>query len=88
MSDSTNRTRASIVLALALVLILSGLLSVTVYVVAFLAALDQVDQSMAFWMLPFLLFGLSAAGVGLVLVILWLLLRSETVNGGQGPDEQ
>lgn len=75
------------VLAIALILMLSGLLSTAVYVVAFLGALGQFDQSLAFWMLPFLLLGLSAAGVGLVLLIVWLLLRTETVDAGPGRDE-
>lgn len=56
------------------------------YVVSFVGLLDQADQSMAFWLLPFLLFGLSSALFGTVLVVLWLLLPNMDGNAAPGAD--
>ena len=63
-------------LAISAVLVCGGLLSIAIYVFNALPVLGQPDESLVFWLLPFLLFGLAAAGVGTVLFVLWLLLVS------------
>jgi hypothetical protein len=46
------------------------------YGVGALSTMGDADQSMVFWLLPFLLGGLAMAGVGTVLLVLWLILVS------------
>jgi hypothetical protein len=76
MTDKHDKSRSRTLLVIGLALVVAGLLSVATYVVNFIGVLDQADQSMAFWLLPLLQFGLAASGVGTVLVVLWLLLIS------------
>jgi hypothetical protein len=76
MIDRSLRRRSRALLAIAVVLVVAGLAAVATYVVHFVGLLDEADQSMAFWLLPLLQFGLAAAGSGTVLVVLWLLLVS------------
>ena len=75
MNRRRHGARSSVLLAIALVLAGIGLLSLGVYAVGFVIAMGESDGSMAFWLLPFLLYGLAAVGVGTVLAVLWGLLR-------------
>lgn len=84
MIDRSLRRRSRVLLAIAVALVVGGLAAVATYVVHFVGLLDQADQSMAFWLLPLLQFGLAAAGVGTVLVVLWLLLVSTDRSGRDG----
>lgn len=94
MIDPSRRRRSRTLLTIAIAMIVLGLISVAAYAVGFFAVLDQADQSMAFWLLPFLFLGLAAAGVGAVLVVLWLLLVSTERSadpdrrGLEGGDDQ
>ncbi|MEE4303918.1 MAG: hypothetical protein V2J19_07145 [Wenzhouxiangella sp.] len=84
MIDRSLRRRSRVLLAIAVALVLGGLAAVATYVVHFVGLLDQADQSMAFWLLPLLQFGLAAAGSGTVLAVLWLLLVSTDRSGRDG----
>jgi|GEM_PF-4837597 len=86
MTDHSLRRRSNVLLAVAVGLIVVGLAAVATYVVNFVGLLDQADQSMAFWLLPFLLFGLSSALFGTVLVVLWLLLVNMDGRADPGAD--
>jgi hypothetical protein len=74
MNRPRRNARSSVLLVLAAALGGIGLVSVGFYAIGFLNALGDSDGSMAFWLLPFLLYGLAAMGVGTVLAVLWLLL--------------
>lgn len=76
MSKSRHSPKSNGLLILAVVLIVVGLASVAAYVFNALPVLGQADESLVFWLLPFLLFGLVSAGIGTVLAVLWLLLVS------------
>lgn len=76
MTAWRHSRRSKALLAIAAVLVCGGLLSVAVYLVNALPVLGQPDESLVLWLLPFLLFGLAAAGVGTVFIVLWLLLVS------------
>lgn len=76
MSSWRHSRRSNTLLSVAIGLVVIGLLGVGVYAFSVLPVLDQADQSMVFWLLPFLLFGLAAVGNGVVLAVLWLLLVS------------
>lgn len=84
MTDWCHSRRSKALLAIAVVLIVVGFSSVAIYVFNALPVLGQPDESLLFWLLPFLLFGLAAAGVGAVLVVLWLLLVSTEQSGLRG----
>lgn len=83
MNTWRHSRRSNTLLSVAIVLVAVGLLSVGIYAFNVLAVLDQADQSMVFWLLPFLLFGLAAAGNGVVLAVLWLLLVSTEGQGNK-----
>lgn len=84
MTDWCHSRRSKALLAIAVVLVVVGFSSVAIYVFNALPVLGQPDESLLFWLLPFLLFGLAAAGVGAVLVVLWLLLVSTEQSGLRG----
>jgi hypothetical protein len=76
MSQRTHSVRSHALRVLAIVLIVVGVVSVAGYGVGALSTMGDADQSMVFWLLPFLLGGLAMAGVGTVLLVLWLILVS------------
>lgn len=76
MTGDRRNPRAQALRVLAVALIVVGLASVALYGVGVLSVLGEADQSMAFWLLPFLFGGMALAGVGTVLLVLWLLLIS------------
>ncbi|WP_376695539.1 hypothetical protein [Wenzhouxiangella sp. EGI_FJ10305] len=84
MNTWRHSRRSNTLLSVAIGLVMIGLLAVGVYAFNVLAVLDQADQSMVFWLLPFLLFGLAAVGNGVVLAVLWLLLVSTEGPGNKG----
>ena len=89
MSDRQSDRRTKALLTASLSLVAFGLLAVATYVFNVVSVLDQADQALAFWLLPFLLFGLAASGVGAVLFALWLLLVHVDRNGDEaGRDEE
>ncbi|MDZ7789059.1 MAG: hypothetical protein U5L08_00910 [Xanthomonadales bacterium] len=81
MTAWRHSRRSKTLLAISAVLVGGGLLSVAIYVFNALPVLGQPDESLVFWLLPFLLFGLTAAGVGTVFFVLWLLLVSTDREG-------
>lgn len=80
MTAWRHTRRSNLLLVVALGLVGAGFLSVGVYVFGALAVVGEADQSMLFWLLPFLFFGLTAAGVGVVLAVLWLLMVSSDAS--------
>lgn len=83
MTAWRHSRRSNALLVIAVVLVIVGLSSVAIYVFNALPVLGQPDESLVFWLLPFLLFGLAAAGNGVVLAVLWLLLVSTNRTGRQ-----
>lgn len=83
MRNWQHNSRSKALLTMAAVLVVAGLLSVAIYVLNALPVWGQPDESLLLWLLPFLLFGLAAAGVGMVLAVLWLLLVSTGRSGGE-----
>lgn len=87
MTAWRHSRRSKALLAIAAALVSGGLLSVAIYFFNALAVLGQPDESLVLWLLPFLLFGLAAAGVGTVFIVLWLLLVS-TDRAGSDRDNR
>jgi len=84
MTTWRHSKRSNILLAVALGLIAAGCLAVGGYVFSLVPVIGGPDESLIFWLLPFLFFGLAAAGMGIVLAVLWLLLVSTDGNRGEG----
>jgi len=76
MSRRAHSARSHALRVLAIVLIVVGVVSVAGYGLGVLSTIGEADQSLTFWLLPFLLGGLAMAGVGTVLLVLWLILVS------------
>lgn len=84
MSAWRHSGRSNALLSVAIGLVVIGLLAVGIYAFSALAVMGQADQSMLFWLLPFLFVGLASAGVGVVLAVLWLLLVNTDGASSEG----
>ena len=74
MTSQRNSLRARVLLLMGGVLTIAGTGSVGFYAFKAWSLAGAADQSMAFWLLPFLLGGLLLIGFGVALLVFWRLL--------------
>lgn len=74
ISSQRYKLRARFLLLMGSVLIIAGAASVGFYSFEAWSVAGAADQSMTFWMLPFLLVGLLLVGFGAILLVFWRLL--------------
>ena len=74
MSSHRNNLRALALLLMGSILSSAGTASVGLYAFEAWSLAGATDQSMAFWLLPFLLGGLLLIGFGVALLVFWRLL--------------
>lgn len=77
MSSQGRNVRTRILFLISGSLIVAGTTSIGLYAFEAWSVAGSADQSMAFWMLPFLLGGLLLIGLGAVLLVFWRLLVNE-----------
>ena len=74
MSSHRNNLRALVLLLVGSILIIAGAASVSFYAFQAWSLAGAADQSMSFWMLPFLLGGVLLLGFGVMLLVFCRLL--------------
>lgn len=74
MTSQRKKLRARALILMGGALITAGTTSVGFYAFEAWSVAGAADQSIAFWMLPFLLGGLLLIGFGIMLLVFWRLL--------------